>query len=300
MLESQQKAFRTDIRLSKSVNQEFLYVAMMISVQPTLHLKAEGPAFIRISVNLQEIHKMLYEIRFKIVVAALAVFLIIIFVSRFIGRTITEPINEISRIVKDIKAGNYDQKLPVKSNDEFGQLAGMINQITDTIKADIEQMRKLELVWTEFLGNVSHELRTPIFSLKGFLETLLDGAIDDKAVNRKFVEKAYHPAARLDTLLTDLIEISKAIDSFVNNDPDLAKTILLEDDFIDNLDKQNFNLMLQRMNEASDNITPAAHIMILLRDSERLVDHATNIVEDVVFLDNARIIKHHSDDPALI
>jgi two-component system phosphate regulon sensor histidine kinase PhoR len=74
---------------------------------------------------------------------------------------------------------------------------------------DIGRLKKLERIRSEFLGNVSHELRTPIFSLQGFLETLLDGAIDDPAVNREFLEKAHRHAQRLNLLLNDLIEISR-------------------------------------------------------------------------------------------
>jgi two-component system phosphate regulon sensor histidine kinase PhoR len=112
-------------------------------------------------------------------------------------------------MVEEIKAGNLDQKLPVRSQDELGRLAELINELTDKLKTDIEQLQKLERVRSEFLANVSHELRTPIFSLKGFLETLQEGAINDPAVNKKFVEKAYHHANRLDSLLSDLIEISR-------------------------------------------------------------------------------------------
>ncbi len=62
---------------------------------------------------------------------------------------------------------------------------------------------------SEFLANVSHELRTPIFSIQGFIETLIDGAIDDPKVNRDFLQKAYEHSDRLNNLLNDLIEISR-------------------------------------------------------------------------------------------
>jgi two-component system phosphate regulon sensor histidine kinase PhoR len=62
---------------------------------------------------------------------------------------------------------------------------------------------------SEFLANVSHELRTPIFSIQGFLETLLDGAVDDPTVNREFLDKAHRHAGRLNALLNDLIEIAR-------------------------------------------------------------------------------------------
>ena len=73
---------------------------------------------------------------------------------------------------------------------------------------DIANLKKLERVRTEFLGNVSHELRTPIFAIQGYLETLLNGAIDDKKVNRNFLEKANHHTNNLNTLLNELIDIS--------------------------------------------------------------------------------------------
>jgi two-component system phosphate regulon sensor histidine kinase PhoR len=61
---------------------------------------------------------------------------------------------------------------------------------------------------SEFLANVSHELRTPIFSIQGYIETLLNGAIDDNKVNRNFLEKAMQNTLNLNNLLNDLIDIS--------------------------------------------------------------------------------------------
>ncbi|OGU27062.1 MAG: hypothetical protein A2X66_00435 [Ignavibacteria bacterium GWA2_54_16] len=165
--------------------------------------------FVRISVELTEVNRIMYEIRFKIVLVSIFVLVLVLIVVQFISRRLTKPLTEIADMVKEIKAGNLDQKLPVRTRDEIGRLASLINEMTDKLKADIEQLKKLERVRSEFLGNVSHELRTPIFSLKGFLETLLEGAIDDPAVNKKFIEKAYHHANRLDHLLSDLIEISR-------------------------------------------------------------------------------------------
>ncbi len=74
---------------------------------------------------------------------------------------------------------------------------------------DLQEMKRLERMRSEFLGNVSHELRTPIFAIQGFLETLLDGALEDESVRRNFVERAYSNTLRLNALLTDLINISR-------------------------------------------------------------------------------------------
>ncbi len=92
---------------------------------------------------------------------------------------------------------------------ELQYLAKAINEIGEKQARDFTAMQKLERIRSEFLANVSHELRTPIFAVQGFLETLLDGAVDDPTVNRDFLERAQGQAGRLNALLSDLIDISR-------------------------------------------------------------------------------------------
>lgn len=73
---------------------------------------------------------------------------------------------------------------------------------------DIIKMEKLAQARSDFLGYVSHELRTPIFTIQGYLETLLNGAIDDPKVNITFLKKAMLHSENLNNLLNDLIDIS--------------------------------------------------------------------------------------------
>jgi len=73
---------------------------------------------------------------------------------------------------------------------------------------DITEIRRLETMRRDFVANVSHELKTPLTSIKGFVETLLEGAIDDKENNRHFLEIIKEHADRLDTLISDLLDLS--------------------------------------------------------------------------------------------
>ena len=73
---------------------------------------------------------------------------------------------------------------------------------------DVTELRRLERVRSEFVANVSHELRTPLTCIKGYLETLLDGALDDRTHARRFLEVAGTHADRLDRLIDDLLELS--------------------------------------------------------------------------------------------
>ncbi|MEM7037416.1 MAG: ATP-binding protein, partial [Bacteroidota bacterium] len=74
---------------------------------------------------------------------------------------------------------------------------------------EIAKLKEMEVFRREFLGDVSHELKTPIFAIEGFVETLLDGALEDKKVNRKFLQKTRKHAERLSSLVQDILVISQ-------------------------------------------------------------------------------------------
>ena len=93
--------------------------------------------------------------------------------------------------------------------DELDELLWQVYRAGRTLQSEIERLERLENYRREFLGNVSHELKTPIFVISGFAEQLLDGALDDETVNRKFIEKIGRNAARLDVLARDLLAISR-------------------------------------------------------------------------------------------
>jgi two-component system phosphate regulon sensor histidine kinase PhoR len=77
---------------------------------------------------------------------------------------------------------------------------------------DITQLERLERVRREFFANLSHELRTPLTAILAYSETLLDGAIDDRDNNLRFIEKLHKHAARMSELISDISDLS-AIES---------------------------------------------------------------------------------------
>lgn len=74
---------------------------------------------------------------------------------------------------------------------------------------DITTIRRLEQVKTEFVANASHELRTPVTAVKGFSETLLDGAKDDPELCDKFLRIIHKESLRLDRLVNDILQLSR-------------------------------------------------------------------------------------------
>lgn len=86
-------------------------------------------------------------------------------------------------------------------NDEF---AGIL-----IVLHDITAVRRLERMRSEFVANVSHELKTPIAAVKGFAETLLAGALNDKETARSFLQIIFDESERLNRLIGDILELSK-------------------------------------------------------------------------------------------
>ena len=76
-------------------------------------------------------------------------------------------------------------------------------------KGELELLKKNEVFRKEFLLNLSHELKTPIFAIQGYLDTLLNGALDDQSVNKNFIGRASKNVDRLVNLINDLDEITR-------------------------------------------------------------------------------------------
>ncbi len=136
---------------------------------------------------------------------------LLVVMGRMRRRRLIEPLERIITITHAITDGAVNGRIDLDDTAllETVRIADAINRLAHRASKDIGELRRLERVRSEFVANVSHELRTPIFSVQGYLETLLDGAMDDPAVARPFLEKAYSNALRLNALLSDLIDISR-------------------------------------------------------------------------------------------
>jgi two-component system phosphate regulon sensor histidine kinase PhoR len=119
-----------------------------------------------------------------------------------------QQIKKISETIKDIRHNKLSSPEQIYLGPELESTEREIKKMFNRMENDISNLKRLEKVRTQFLGNVSHELRTPIFAIQGYLETLVNGALNDPDVNMKFLEKAYTHTNNLNNLLNDLIDIS--------------------------------------------------------------------------------------------
>ena len=138
----------------------------------------------------------------------LLIIVLSLFFLNLIGKKRIGEIDEIKTTIHSIRNNLLLSSDEIKLSRNLYELEEEIKQMFERVKGDIEYLKKLERMRTEFLANVSHELRTPIFAIQGYVETLLNGAINDKMVNTSFLEKANQHTINLSNLLNDLIDIS--------------------------------------------------------------------------------------------
>jgi len=142
-----------------------------------------------------------------IVVFTIAYFMIQFTLEKFIYR----KIKLIYKFIHQTKATRKEEVyfkyiLPKKSIDEVRE---DVQRWGEKQNEEIELLKRNEAYRKEFLQNLAHEIKTPIFAIQGYVDTLLNGAMDDNAVRKKFLENTGKNVDRLVNLINDLDEISK-------------------------------------------------------------------------------------------
>jgi len=202
------------------------------------------------------------------------------------GRAFLEVIrnNDIYEVINSVLAKGKPLSteisliLPVRKTFEINATPIFDNDIVSgclIVIHDITEIRRLETVRSDFVANVSHELKTPLTSIKGFVETLLEGALDDKENNRNFLKIIQDHAGRLDSLVNDLLSLSHLE----------SKEIMLK--------KTNFNLrqqvegvisgfrsQLKKKDIEIKNELPAG--ISLTADKDRLEQVVTNLIDNAI------------------
>jgi two-component system phosphate regulon sensor histidine kinase PhoR len=126
-----------------------------------------------------------------------------------VERFIHDKIKLIYRVIR--KGNELDANRPTISMTE--DIMGAAVQETESWakerQQEITKLKEQAQFRREFLGNLAHELKTPVFSIQGYILTLLEGGLEDENVNRKFLERASFATERMTAILEDLDEISK-------------------------------------------------------------------------------------------
>jgi signal transduction histidine kinase len=197
------KNYGESTRFSDTLGFNMKYIALPIRINGI----TEG--FVRFALPLSDIESQLRTIYGVVLLGGLIAVAIAIMIGYFISKSITNPITQMTEIAEHISKGDFSKKISVKSKDELGILAKSLNRMANELQSKIETLNKLNTVRKDFVANVSHELKTPLTSIKGFIETLEDGALFDKENAKKFILIIKKHTERISKIIDDLLSLSE-------------------------------------------------------------------------------------------
>ena len=168
-------------------------------------LRKEGrvSGVVSLSQPLRDVTAVLTDLRFRLLISAGVSLVLSALVGLMLARAIARPVRELTRAANQLAQGDFDYPVNVKSPGELGELARAFRSMS----GDMRQMLQAR---TDLVTNVSHELRTPLTAVKGLVETLRDGAVDDLDARDRFLASIENETDRLIRLVNDLLTLSRA------------------------------------------------------------------------------------------
>ena len=148
--------------------------------------------------------KLLYIISFPIIIGLCTFITFYILIKFFI----TEKLKILYRSIRKGKFNGQATKNYSLQEDVIAQAEIETKKWSEQQLNTISKLKEQEEFRREFLGNLAHELKTPVFSIQGYILTLLDGGLEDESVNRTFLERASKATERMTAILEDLDQIT--------------------------------------------------------------------------------------------
>lgn len=134
-----------------------------------------------------------------VLLAVAASVLVAFAVAAFVAHRIVEPVELVRQAARRIASGQYEERIPVRSADELGDLADQFNRMAASLQ-------RLERTRRDLVADVAHELRTPLAGLSGYLEGMLDGVVEPSV---EVLGRMQREVRRLQRLVEDLQEVSR-------------------------------------------------------------------------------------------
>ena len=173
----------------------------ILSVSAPLRFNGRVIGVLRYVTTLRIVDRQVFLIAVVTIAVGLLLIAFMLFMSSFFIRSILEPVSQITATAKRIAAGSYGVRIPKQYDDEIGELADTINDMS----MKIGQAEKTQ---SEFISSVSHELRTPLTAISGWAETIL-GAGELAPETRRGLLIIQRESKRLTGMVEELLEFTR-------------------------------------------------------------------------------------------
>ncbi len=142
-----------------------------------------------------------------------------IVLSVILARHFIRPLQTMERITKELADGDYSAKTGIRQKDEIGSLAQHIDLLAERLDDASKEREKMEEMRRAFIANISHELRTPVTVMRGSLEALSDGVVEQDKLD-EYYRQMLSESIHLERMVNDLLELSR----LQNTDYHIEKT----------------------------------------------------------------------------
>ncbi|WP_336645138.1 MtrAB system histidine kinase MtrB [Microbacterium sp. USHLN186] len=174
-----------------------------------LDFRGVGTYDVYIAYDLSDADETLLFVQRTLWFAGITLVALIAAISWLVLRSVSAPIIEVADTSGRLAAGDLEVRLPVHGEDELASLAHSFNVMADSIQSQIAELAELSLVQQRFVSDVSHELRTPLTTIRLAAEMINDQREAFDPVTARTAELLYTQVRRFETLLADLLEISR-------------------------------------------------------------------------------------------
>jgi two-component system phosphate regulon sensor histidine kinase PhoR len=117
--------------------------------------------------------------------------------------------NRIKKIYDEVSILNDDEFIRASTTTDIDSLSNSVKNYVQGKRIEIKNLTERDSFRKDFLGNVSHELKTPLFTVQGYILTLIEGGVNDKLIRDKYLERANKGVDRLVAIVKDLDMIAK-------------------------------------------------------------------------------------------
>lgn len=131
------------------------------------------------------------------------------FLTRFVIRRVTGPLDLLADGVREIRDGNLEHRIEYDSDDEFASVCAAFNEMAERLAASVEQSLRHEQSRKELLAGISHDLRSPLTSIRAYVEGLLDGVARTPEMQRRYLQTVRTKAEDIDRMVSQLFLFSK-------------------------------------------------------------------------------------------
>jgi two-component system sensor histidine kinase MtrB len=159
--------------------------------------------------DLNTAQQTLNEIQNVLWAGGAALILMIGGIAWYVTRNVVSPVSHAAVVSEKLAAGQLQERMVVKGEDEMARLGASFNHMAASLQEQITQLATLSQMQQRFVSDVSHELRTPLTTVRMAAEVLFDARHDFDPINKRSAELLYNQVERFQSLLADLLEISR-------------------------------------------------------------------------------------------